>query len=102
MKRLIAKNNFVRQLEPIGDVSNLFELDLEGNAIDSHIDFLKFIKNKNDLIVVNLAMNPLMVEVQTIEKFNEDLIAKAPDNITQKSPDEIEELKLLFNSSAAQ
>jgi hypothetical protein len=46
-------------------------------------------------------MNPLMVEVQSIEKFNEDLIGKAPDNITQKTPDEIEELKLLFNSSAA-
>ena len=101
MKRLLAKNNFIRQLEPICDVSNLFELDLEGNAIDSHIDFLKFIKNKNDLIVVNLSMNPLMVEVQSIEKFNEDLIEKAPDNITQKTPDEIEELKLLFNSSAA-
>ena len=102
MKRLLAKNNFVRELEPIGDVVNLFELDLEGNAIDSHIDFLKFIKNKNDLITVNLAMNPLMVEVHTIEKLNEDLICKAPDNITRKTPDEIEELKMLFNCSAAQ
>jgi hypothetical protein len=101
MKRLLAKNNFVRELEPIGDVANLFELDLEGNAIDSHKDFLKFIKNKNDLIVVNLAMNPLMVEVHTIEKFNEDLIGKAPDLITRKTNDEIEELKLLFNCSAA-
>jgi hypothetical protein len=43
-----------------------------------------------------------MVEVNTIEKFNEDLICKAPDNITQKTPDEVEELKLLFNCSAAQ
>jgi hypothetical protein len=101
MKRLLAKNNFVRELEPIGDVANLFELDLEGNAIDSHKDFLKFIKNKNDLIVVNLAMNPLMVEVHTIEKLNEDLIGKAPDFITRKTNDEIEEFKLLFNCSAA-
>mgnify|MGYP001110580454 CR=1 FL=1 len=28
MKRLLARNNFVRELEPIGDVANLFELDL--------------------------------------------------------------------------
>jgi hypothetical protein len=47
---------------------------MEGNAVDSHIDFLEFIKNKNDLIVVNLTMNPLMVEVDSIEKLNEDLI----------------------------
>ena len=74
MKRLLAKNNFVRELAPIGCIANLFELDLEGNAIDSHKDFLSFIKNKNDMIVVNLSMNPLMVEVQTIEKLNDDLI----------------------------
>jgi hypothetical protein len=102
MKRLLAKNNFIRELEPIVDVANLFELDLEGNAIDSHKDFLKFIKGKNDLISVNLAMNPLMVEVHTIEKLNDDLIAKAPSLITKKTPAEIEELKMLFNYSAAQ
>jgi hypothetical protein len=74
-------------------------LDLEGNAIDSHKDFLKFIHNKNDLIVVNLAMNPLLVDVQTIEKFNEDLIQKAPDLITQKTHEEIEEMKQLLGAS---
>lgn len=45
--------------------------------------------------MVNLSLNPLMVEVTSIEKFNEDLISKAPSMITQKSSDEIEELKLL-------
>ena len=38
-------------------------------------------------------MNPLMVEVNSIEKLNEDLIQKAPDMITKKSPEQIEELK---------
>lgn len=54
LKRLLAKNNFVRELKPLQEVQTLFELDLESNAVDSHIDFLKFIKGKNDLIVVNL------------------------------------------------
>ena len=49
-------------------------MDLEGNAIDSHKDFLQFIRNKNDLIIFNLYMNPLMVEVNSIEKLNDDLI----------------------------
>jgi Leucine-rich repeat (LRR) protein len=74
IKRLLAKNNFVRELTHIEGVQNIFELDLEANAIDSHKDFLKFIQNKNDLIVVNLSSNPLLVDVQTIERFNEDLI----------------------------
>lgn len=51
---MIAKNNYVRQLAPIKFIDSIYEVDLEGNAIDSHIDFLEFIKAKNDLIVVNL------------------------------------------------
>ena len=74
LRRLLAKNNFVRELTHIEEIQNIFELDLEGNAIDSHKDFLKFIHNKNDLIVFNLAQNPLLVDVMTIEKLNEDLI----------------------------
>ena len=69
---------------------------MEGNAVDSHIDLLQFIKGKNDLIIVNLALNPLMVEVDSIEKLNNDLIAKAPDQITQKTPEEVIELKELL------
>lgn len=41
-------------------------------------------------------MNPLMVEVHSIEKFNEDLIQKAPDMITKKTPEEIEEIRQLL------
>lgn len=54
LKRILAKNNFVRELTPLQNIQNLIEIDLEGNAIDSHKDFLSFIKEKNDLIVVNL------------------------------------------------
>jgi Leucine-rich repeat (LRR) protein len=74
VRRLVAKNNHIRILSPIKQIDCLYELDLEGNAVDSHIDFLEFIKNKNDLIVVNLQMNPIMVEVDSIEKLNDDLI----------------------------
>jgi hypothetical protein len=74
IKRLLLKNNYVRSLEPLQSIQNIFEIDLEGNAVDSHKDFLSFIKGKNDIIIINLHQNPLMVEVNTIEKFNEDLI----------------------------
>lgn len=74
IKRLVAKNNHVRLLAPIKHVDTIYELDLEGNAVDSHIDFLDFIKGKNDLIVVNLQLNPIMVEVDSIEKLNEDFL----------------------------
>lgn len=96
IKRLVAKNNFIRQIAPIKSIENIYELDLEGNAVDSHIDFLEFIKGKNDLIVINLHLNPIMVEVDSIEKINEELIAKAPDKITRKTKEEIEELKELM------
>ena len=96
IKRLVAKNNFVRQIAPIRSIESIYELDLEGNAADSHIDFLEFIKGKNDLIIVNLHMNPIMVEVDSIEKINEDLQAKAPDIITKKTPEDIEEFKELM------
>ena len=74
IKRLVAKNNHVRLLAPMKNVDTIYELDLEGNAVDSHIDFLEFIKGKNDLIVVNLQLNPIMVEVDSIEKLNDDLL----------------------------
>ena len=74
LKRLLAKNNFVRDLSPLKSTQTIFELDLEANAIDSHTDFVIFIKEKNDLIVFNLNQNPLMVEVSTIEKFNDNLL----------------------------
>jgi len=40
MKRLLAKNNYVSKLFPIESIQNIYEVDLEGNAIDSHKDFL--------------------------------------------------------------
>ena len=77
----------------IKSIENIYELDLEGNAVDSHIDFLEFIKGKNDIIIVNLHLNPIMVEVDSIEKINEDLISKAPDKISRKTKEEIDEFK---------
>jgi CMP-2-keto-3-deoxyoctulosonic acid synthetase len=93
LKRLLAKNNYIRELSPLQEVQTLFELDLESNGVDSHIDFLKFIKGKNDLIIVNLHQNPLMVEIHSIEKFNEALMQNAPDYVTQTTNIEIQELK---------
>lgn len=62
---------------------------------------MSFIKDKNDLIVVNLHLNPLMVEVHTIEKFNDDLIQNAPEMVTQKTPEEIEEIKELLGLNSS-
>lgn len=96
IKRLLAKNNYVRQLSDIRSLDGIYEVDVDGNAIDSHKDFLQFIQNKNDLIIFNLNQNPITVEVDSIEKLNDDLIQKAPDMITKKTPEEIEEIKQLL------
>lgn len=99
IKRLLAKCNYVRELAPIKSIENIFEVDLEGNAVDSHKDFLSFIKNKNDLIVCNLNQNPIMVEITGIEQLNEVLMAQAPEMITIKPPEEVEEVKQLLGMS---
>lgn len=44
-------------------------------------------------------MNPIMVEVDSIEKLNDDLIQKAPDLITKKTVEEIEEFKELMGQN---
>ena len=74
LKRILAKNNSVKYLAPIKSLRNIVEVDLENNAVESHNDFLIFVKDKNDLIVLNLNNNPIMVEAVSIEKFNEELI----------------------------
>ena len=74
LKRILAKNNSVKHLAPIKSLRNIVEVDLENNAVESHEDFLIFVKDKNDLIVLNLNNNPIMVEAVSIEKFNEELI----------------------------
>ena len=93
LKRLLAKNNFVRDLSPLKSTQTIFELDLEANAIDSHTDFVTFIKEKNDLIVFNLSLNPLMVEVPTIEICNDNLLQNAPQHVTKRTSMEIQEIK---------
>ncbi len=60
-------------------------MDISGNAVDCHADFLSFIKGKNDLIVMNLIVNPIMIDVDSIEKFNKDLETHAPDLVTKKT-----------------
>ena len=96
IKRLLAKNNYVRQLSDIRRLDGIYEVDVDGNAIDSHKDFLEFIQGKNDLIIFNLNQNPITVEVDSIEKLNDDLIQKAPQLVTKKAPEEIEEIKQLL------
>ena len=54
LKRILAKNNFVKQIAPIKSLRNIVEVDLENNSVESHDDFLIFVKEKSDLIVLNL------------------------------------------------
>jgi Leucine-rich repeat (LRR) protein len=96
IKRLLARQNFVRTLKPIQDCRGIYELDLESNAIDSHKDFLMFIKDKPDLIIVNLNLNPLMVDVPSIDALDAKLVKNAPELITKKSAEEINEIKQLL------
>ena len=104
IKRLLIKNNFVQFLSCISNLENIYEVDISGNTVDSHADFLSFIKGKNDLIVMNLTMNPIMIDVDSIEKFNKELETYAPDLFTKKTAQEIEEFKeiMIFGTAGTQ
>ena len=50
---------------------------------------------------MNLTMNPIMIDVDSIEKFNKDLETNAPELVTKKPAQEIEEFKEIMIFGAA-
>ena len=69
LKRLLARNNQIQNLQSCKDLNFLVEIDLENNPIDSYDQVLGLIHNKRDILVLNLKLSPLMVKIQSLEEF---------------------------------
>ena len=63
LKRLIARNNQLQNLEPLISLNMLIEVDLENNPVDSSQQVLQSIQGKKDILILNLKLAPLIVKV---------------------------------------
>lgn len=69
LKRFIAKNNQIQNLEPMTSLKMLTEVDLENNPVDSSQQVRQLVIGKKDILVLNLKLAPLMVKVQNYDEF---------------------------------
>lgn len=69
LKRLLARDNQIQNLQSCTDLNFLVEIDLENNPIDSYDQVLGLVHNKRDILVLNLKLSPLMVKIQSLEEF---------------------------------
>jgi Leucine-rich repeat (LRR) protein len=67
LKRLLSKNNKIQELEPLYALQSLVEIDLENNPVDNYVKLLDMLKNKSDILVVNLKLSPVFLTVQSYE-----------------------------------
>jgi len=67
LKRLISKNNQILDLEPLSEVTSLIEIDLENNPIDSFKTLLTGVQGKNDILVMNIKMSPIVLMINTYD-----------------------------------
>jgi Leucine-rich repeat (LRR) protein len=67
LKRLLSKNNQIQELEPLYALQSLVEIDLENNPVDNYVKLLDMLKNKSDILVVNLKLSPVFLTVQSYE-----------------------------------
>ena len=67
LKRLIARNNQVRSLEPLKENVCMVEIDLENNPVDSYAQFVQVLANKKDILYFNLKLSPLMLTIQNYD-----------------------------------
>jgi hypothetical protein len=54
-------------LEPLKALQSLVEIDLENNPVDNYVKLLEMLKNKSDILVVNLKLSPVFLTVQSYE-----------------------------------
>jgi len=54
-------------LKPLNSLQSLVEIDLENNPVDNYMKLLEMLKNKPDILVVNLKLSPVLLTVQSYE-----------------------------------
>lgn len=67
LKRLISKNNLIIETLPLKEITTLVEIDLESNPLDSFPKLFENLMNKNDILVLNLKMSPVMLMIANYE-----------------------------------
>ena len=77
LKRLLARNNMISRLQPVGEIVALVEIDLENNPIEGgYSEVLGIMGNKKDLLVINLKLTPVIGgTVQTYEQLVHEICA---------------------------
>lgn len=73
LKRLLSKNNQIQELQPLNALQSLVEIDLENNPVDNYFKLLEMLKNKSDILVVNLKLSPVFLTVQSYEQLCHEL-----------------------------
>jgi hypothetical protein len=73
LKRILSKNNQVQHLEPLNSLICLVEIDLENNPVDNYVKLLEMLKNKPDILVVNLKLSPVLLTIQSYEQLCNEL-----------------------------
>ena len=51
----------------------MVEIDLENNPVDNYVKVLEMLKNKSDILVVNLKLSPVFLTVQSYEQLCHEL-----------------------------
>jgi hypothetical protein len=54
-------------------VTVLVELDLENNPIDSYESLLSGLQNKNDMLVINLKLAPVMLTISSFDQLIQEI-----------------------------
>lgn len=67
LKRLLCQNNQVIDLMPLAEIHTIIEINMDNNPIDSFKTVLNCLKDKNDILVVNLKMAPIVLMINTYE-----------------------------------
>lgn len=82
LKRLIAKNNQIQDLTALNSNEFMVEVDLENNPVDNHAQVFTMLKNKKDILVVNLKLSPVFLTISSYEQLFQEAsasLSQVPD-----------------------
>ncbi len=53
----------MQEVYPLSKLNSLVEIDLENNPVDNYVKLLEMLKNKPDILVVNLKLSPVFLTI---------------------------------------
>lgn len=58
---------------PLAEIHTIIEINMDNNPIDSFKTVLNCLKDKNDILVVNLKMAPIVLMINTYEQLVQEI-----------------------------